>query len=100
MDNQPTQPDPMTTAPNATAPNTRRPWHRRSSTRAAAAIMTGGALMAADTLWGMTHDSAPDKLAAALAMLTAAALVARGCLEVRPCYRRPTPEEEADRMND
>jgi hypothetical protein len=56
--------------------------------------------MAADTLWGMTHDSAPDKLAAALAMLTAAALVARGCLEVRPCYRRPTPEEEADRMND
>ena len=89
------QPDPMTTAPN-----TRRPWHRRSAYRAAAAILTGGALMIADTLHGMTHDSAPDKMAAALAMLAAAGLIARGCLEVRPCYRRPDPAAEIDRMND
>ena len=98
MDNQPTQPEPMTTAPNATAPNTRRPWHRRSSTRAAAAIMTGGALMAADTLWGMTHADSADKLAAALAMLTAAFLMARGAAEIRPAYRHP--RNTAARMDD
>jgi len=86
-------------APN-TAPNTRKPWHRRSSTRAAAAIITGGILAALDTLHGMTHDTQGDKLAAALAMLAAAGLIARGCLEVRPCYRRPDPADEIDRMND
>ena len=85
---------------NRTAPNTRRPWHRRSAYRAAAAILTGGALAIADTLHGMTNDSAADKLAAAVAMLAAFGLMARGCLEVRPCYRRPTPEEEAARMDD
>ena len=85
---------------NNTAPNTRRPWYRRSSYRAGATILAGGVFLAADTLWGMTHDSAPDKLAAAVAMLAAFALMARGCLEVRPCYRRPTPEEEAARMDD
>jgi hypothetical protein len=90
----------MTTphTPTPHAPNTRRPWHRRANVRAAAAILTGGALAIADTLHGMTHDSSADKLAAALAMLTAFTLIARGCLEVRPCYRRP--ETTAAQMDD
>jgi hypothetical protein len=81
-----------------TAANTRRPWYRRSAYRAAAAVLTGGALAIADTLHGMTHESAFDKFAAAAAMLAAFGLMARGCLEVRPCYRRP--ETTAADMSD
>lgn len=85
-------------APMATAPNTRRPWHRRANVRAAAAILTGGALAIADTIHGMTHASSADKLAAAVAMLAAFALMARGALEIRPSYRRP--DSTAAQMDD
>lgn len=89
----------MTTphTPTHTAPNTRRPWYRRRAYRAAAVTLTGGALIAADAIQAATDPEA-GLIHGALAM-AAALLIARGCLEVRPCYRRPTPEEEAARMD-
>ena len=88
----------MCTAPAHTAPNTRRPWHRRSAYRAAAVILAGGALIAADAIHAAADPEA-GLIHGALAM-TAALLIARGCLEVRPCYRRPDPAAEIDRMTD
>ena len=76
-----------TPEPTTHAPNTRRPWHRRRSTKAAAAILAGGALAAVDAYHAAT-DPENALFFGALAM-AAAALIARGCLEVRPCYRRP-----------
>ena len=82
--------------PAHTAPNTRRPWHRRSAYRAAAVILTGGALIAADAIQAATDPEA-GLIHGALAM-AAALLIARGCLEVRPCYRHP--DSTAAQMDD
>lgn len=80
-------PAPDSPTPRATAPNTRRPLWRRRGTKAAAAMATGGALMAADA---MAARSDPDALPAWLALLAvAAALVARGLADLRPGYRLP-----------
>ena len=86
------RPHTMTPAPDSpqpahTAPNTRRPLWRRRGTKAAAAMATGGALMAADALAARAD---PDALPAWLVLLAvAAALVARGLADLRPGYRLP-----------
>jgi hypothetical protein len=70
-----------------TAPNTRRPWYRRTRTRAAAVILTGGLLIATDAI----HAAAdPDTaLVHGALALSAFALIAKGCLQIKPRYRHP-----------